>query len=196
MNILRKPDSLSYEGWEEWEKKVKKESPILYFIFEVIPDCFSSIRRYFLDIKYYILYRTTKKYHVVKTDLEPGYHDLDTRLIHSAFSLLVNFVEKEKGLERIDWSWTDEHRRVEKEIIDLYTWWKCSRSCREEIFDSYHRPEKEPSFRQMMLFNLDNEETREYYNYLDKLVNQEEKWFKEDTENLKRLIDIRSHLWV
>lgn len=47
------------------------------------------------DVERFIAYRTYDKYHVVKTDLSPGYYDKDTILLHSVFALLVDFVEVE-----------------------------------------------------------------------------------------------------
>lgn len=41
-------------------------------------------------------YRTTRKYHTINIPtLKPGYYDIDTRLLHGMFSLLVDFVEIE-----------------------------------------------------------------------------------------------------
>lgn len=42
-------------------------------------------------------YRTLRKYHIVDTKLEPGYHESDTLVMHSVFSILVDFVEMQKA---------------------------------------------------------------------------------------------------
>jgi len=55
------------------------------------------LKTYLKDIERWIAHRTYDKYHVVKTDLKPGYYDIDTRILHSNFTLLVDFVEIEKA---------------------------------------------------------------------------------------------------
>lgn len=47
------------------------------------------------NLKWWILYRTTQKYHLVNTKLEPGYYDKDWLMLNACFSLLVDFVERE-----------------------------------------------------------------------------------------------------
>ncbi len=53
-----------------------------------------------------IAYRTYEKYHTVKTDLVPGYRDIDERMLHACFSLLVDFVEIECA--SMNWELDDE----------------------------------------------------------------------------------------
>jgi len=47
------------------------------------------------NLYYWVRYRTFDKYHVIKTDLKPGYYDKSTQYFHSCFSILVDFVELE-----------------------------------------------------------------------------------------------------
>ena len=49
------------------------------------------------DIKYWVLYRTTRRYNTVNMykTLKPAYYDIDTRLVHANFTLLSEYVEKE-----------------------------------------------------------------------------------------------------
>lgn len=73
------------------------------------------------SVERWIAYRTYDKYHVVKCDgLKPNYHELETRLLHSAFGLLKEFVElqcaqanfddalpvpsRESGMIYLDWA--------------------------------------------------------------------------------------------
>lgn len=55
------------------------------------------LKTYLKDIERWIAHRTYDKCHVVKTDLKPGYYDIDTRMLHSNFTLLVDFVEIDKA---------------------------------------------------------------------------------------------------
>lgn len=71
-----------------------------------------------------IRHRYFNKFHIVKMPtLEPGYYDIDTRMLHANFALLVDYVEKEEPFDRIDWNSDPEHQRVAKEIKELYAWW-------------------------------------------------------------------------
>ena len=64
---------------------------------EKLYDIWFDIKNAVKNAERWIAFRTYDKYHVVKTDLEPGYYDIDTRILHSNFSLLVDFVEIEKA---------------------------------------------------------------------------------------------------
>src|SRR3989338_10752837 len=61
--------------------------------------------------------------------LKKGWHDKDEILLHAAFQLLVDFIEKEHP-ERIGWSADKMHRQVWREIKSLYKWWKKTRPAR------------------------------------------------------------------
>lgn len=50
---------------------------------------------WYSDFVCWIRHRTWDKYHIVKTDLEPGYYDKDEIMLHANFSLLVDYVENE-----------------------------------------------------------------------------------------------------
>ena len=64
---------------------------------EKLYDIWFDIKNAVKNAERWIAFRTYDKYHVVKTDLEPGYYDIDTRILHSNFTLLVDFVEIEKA---------------------------------------------------------------------------------------------------
>ena len=64
---------------------------------EKLYDIWFDIKNAVKNAERWIAFRTYDKYHVVKTDLEPGYYDIDTRILHSNFTLIVDFVEIEKA---------------------------------------------------------------------------------------------------
>lgn len=83
-----------------------------------------KIKQKINDIAWWIKYRTTHRYHVVKTGLGPGYYDCDTVILHTNFTILVNYVEGElaskmismvydqrKNLYPIPWYWFDNFQR-------------------------------------------------------------------------------------
>jgi len=89
------PDSLDMDGWDEFNAKFKKEARIRYFFAEVLSDKFAQIGNVLHNIAWGIRYRTVRRYHLVNTKLPPGYHEIDTRMLHANFELLVDYVEIE-----------------------------------------------------------------------------------------------------
>jgi len=89
------PNALDMDGWNTFEDKFRKKAPIRYFIkyfiAQRIGDVFSSLSR----IAWSIRYRTVCKYHLVNTKLNPGYHEIDERMLHANFELIVDYVEIE-----------------------------------------------------------------------------------------------------
>lgn len=67
------------------------------FIEEYINFPLYILKKYAKGVERWIAHRTYDKYHIVKTDLQPGYYDIDTRILHSNFTLLTDFVEIEKA---------------------------------------------------------------------------------------------------
>ncbi|MBI4670939.1 MAG: hypothetical protein HY741_04620 [Chloroflexi bacterium] len=134
--------------------------------------------------------------------LDKGWHDRDEILLHACFQVLVDFVEQEKPDQILDWSHSDESRRVWKEIMSLYRWWKEKRPARTSPLDDKklrHPPfrfKKIPGADLSELVEPDRRKYAAYYRALKKDAALEEKWLREDQRNLQRLIEIRPHLWT
>lgn len=107
------------------------------------------------DAKWWIQYRFNPehKYNVVYTDLKPGYHCQDTRILHACMGILCDYIEefkgkypeekdKDKSAEQIieefnkelrapDNAWggdcSDQADRQEK-ALKIYRWWKYEKS--------------------------------------------------------------------
>lgn len=62
---------------------------------EYRPNLLTKLSWQLEKIQDFVRYRTYDKYHIIKTDLEPGYYDKDTLILEANFALLVSFVEKE-----------------------------------------------------------------------------------------------------
>lgn len=97
-----KPHSATPEEWASWEKKAKIK-PVRYWLAEEGLDLVQNIVLLPLNILRnllsYIDNRWIHKTHALTSILKPGkWHDLDTRLLHSLFDELVNFVEIELAL--------------------------------------------------------------------------------------------------
>lgn len=91
------PCSGTADEWVDFEFRFKKEAPIRYFLTQKLP--FVSWKRVswkYAEVTRWIRYRLVR-YHVVHTGLKPGYYEIDTKMLHANFQLLVDFVEVEKA---------------------------------------------------------------------------------------------------
>ena len=134
--------------------------------------------------------------------LDKGWCDKDHVMLHAAFQLLVDFVEKEKPDQIVDWNSHPEHKHAWKEIRSLYKWWTQTRPSRKSPLDDKKlkkppmRWEKIPGTNNKQLINWDKKEYPEYEKALKKHWRLEIKWEEEDKQNLHRLVDIRGFLWT
>lgn len=169
-----------------------------------------DIHQVFRDIIYYIRNRWLTKTHSLTSNLPRGqYQDLDNRLLHCNFDALVDFVEIElaqlqkcvqeqvyhfsngrcakAGVDNLLWASRLTHPDDDtillpqalgaQEILALYQWWTNERSTRKDPFA----------------------EMSDDYEYKDtdfSGIALEEQYYKEDTEMLVRLMQVRSHLWT
>lgn len=90
------PYAATFDGWDQFEQKFKKNAIIRYYLNESISYIRSKSRR-LKDIKYWFLYRfhPCHRYHVVDSGLGYGYHDKRETMLHAMFNLLVDYVEVE-----------------------------------------------------------------------------------------------------
>lgn len=118
---------MTAEEWDDWDTNVRKNYPIRYFLTEILPIEFRVFKRRIDDIKWWMLYRTTHRYHVVRTGLRPGYYDCDNTILNINFNILTSYVEIEtasksismsysdrKTLYPMPWYWLDNHRKRTK----------------------------------------------------------------------------------
>lgn len=145
----------------------------------------NKIDWYFLRRKltrpfWWFRYRFCKEhqYHIIRTELEPTYWDCDTRILHGAFTPFKNFMDniyEDKGHVIWDYSEVEPDEHIPQEYIDerkelwnemeTLYYWWVTRDLREDILNEKWTLEAEEAF------------------------------YKEETEMLKRLMDIRRCLW-
>lgn len=109
------------------------------------------------DIKYWFMYRflPEHKYHVVYTDLKPGYYDIDEVMLHACMKLLRRYVEDElHGVKEIqDWIdelkksadnkdyFTEVHSKSQlqhlEDTLEIYNWWMFQRQKEWELYDKH-----------------------------------------------------------
>ena len=141
------------------------------------------------------------KYLKIET-LEKGWHDKDEILLHAAFQLLVDFVEREDPGNIVDWNSDESHKHRWKEIRELYEWWKRERPSRKSPLDDKRlkippmKFKKLPGSELSQLVEPDKKKYANYYQALKKHGRLEKKWEEEDQRNLHRLVEIRGFLWT
>ncbi len=134
--------------------------------------------------------------------LEKGWCDKDEVLLHAAFQLLTDFIEKEKPETIIDWNADELQKKTWKEIKLLYNWWKKERPARKSPLEDKrlkHPPwkfKKIPGSDLREMVEPDKKKYANYYRALEEHWKLEQKWEKEDQRNLHRLINIRKFLWT
>ncbi len=134
--------------------------------------------------------------------LDKRYYDRDTILLHAAFQVLVDFIEKEQPDKIIDWNYDKTNKHAWREMQSLYKWWKAVRPQRKSPLDDkklVHPPlkfKKIPGSDNTELVMPDKKKYARYYKTLEEDYKLEMKWHKEDQRNLHRLIEIRSFLWT
>lgn len=186
------------------------------------------MRNLFEDGLYWFRRRFVPEYqhHIVRTGLEPGWHDCDEVMMHACFKLLERYVESEcGGADELD-RWSADliakpdpnapegvgEAQAERQLTatELYRWWKVDRPARvaredELVQDLYGR--------KWGLKALDEPhevlgvKVTQGYGPLEpprdgdeekraELDEIEERSFPEDQRMLHRLIDIRGSLWT
>jgi hypothetical protein len=133
--------------------------------------------------------------------LKSGWCDRDEILLHAAFQILADYMEKEKPGRIIDWSHDAPHRKAWREINDLYLWWKKKRPARKGPFELRkiaHPPLKfeKTEDGHSRLMRHDPKKYAAYDRALRQMTRVEARWHAEDQKNLHRLIDIRECLWT
>lgn len=147
---------------------------------------------------YWLKCRLWRPFNQIKiSTLSPDYHDIDYRMLHACFQLLVDYVEREKPFDHIDWNWTEESKFAGKEIKELYDWWKNEYpTYDQQLIDLFHGIES-PEVREFFA-DLDKK-TNKYPEYMAALskYNVMQNVFDEKAQtNLMRLIAIRENLWT
>ena len=109
----------------------------------------------------YIRFRTYDRYDRIKLNsLEPSYYDVDTRLLHGMFNLLVDFVEIEKANMEIIFGEDDLYSRP-----TFHKWYSRIYRRIKKLFSTQRFPEKGLAYLDWEINNTDKdfpESQREY----------------------------------
>ena len=109
------PGALTSEGWSSFDNEFHMKAPIRYWFHRDFKKIFVyPIKWKYEAIYHWIRYRTTDRYHVIKTGLPPGYVEADRVMLNVNFNLLKNFVEIQKAArqywqEEVEKTWCEKH---------------------------------------------------------------------------------------
>jgi hypothetical protein len=123
----RKLSAGTSKEWYEWTKASKESNPIRYWLAEEGLDYLENIWLYIPnrinDVRYYINNRWVHQTHgMYASSLTKGkWHEFDTRLLHSMFDQLVDFVEIDQAWHYVVWN--DEEQKKYNVPYWRKQWW-------------------------------------------------------------------------
>jgi len=201
--------------WDRIDKENKIKYPIRYFLNEVlIPNTWWPVSRFTSDVMSKIRYGWYEKLYLIDTNLSHDYHEVDERLLHGMFSLLVDFVEIEKawmevifnnGYKRPWWILNRFRSRIlgmrylDWEITLMDTSDKPQAESAQIIKDLYIwwvdvRPNRLDPYDLMVKWDDMSEDEKSHTSKQITVI--EQKYYDEDTEMLNKLVGIRNSLWT
>lgn len=206
----KKPYALSFEDWDIWKEKQRKERPWRYWMSDTVLRKLQDFLYYPYDlwhsIKCYLRNRYITQTHVLKSDLKKGqWYDLDTRILHALFNELVEFVEIELA-HLSKWDPNKKYKfkngRCIEAAYDYFEW-------ANNLTEDYSEKQKEDSIKIKKLYEWWIKErpkrsnplmtiTKETHGkYYFRLIDEiEQEYAQEDTNKLIELIKIRGSLWT
>ena len=150
------------------------------------------------DIKYYLKNLIFRRHHLIRTKLPKGqWYDTDTRLLYGMMNLLIEYLEKEKPFEIVNWDSDEDHKKARDEMIAIRDWWLNYDNRKKEIekaLDEWHS--KKFVSGDHWIRDINAEDTPEVKVLFDKLHALEAKLLEEEEEMLIRLVKIRGYLWT
>jgi hypothetical protein len=215
-----KPHALGLEEWDEWTEAAKKAHPFRYWLADTalnkLQDIIYFPRTVYRSIDGYLDNRFVVKTHCLTSDLKKGHwYDMDTRILHSLFGGLVQFVEMElsgmnrigkgkkprysrkDGLEYLDWeiglTYEDEETKEAKPTPQAES---AKEVKRLYLWWKDERPKRQDPWDLVgedPLGDPDKLEYREKYGAMDDL---EKKYEEEDTQAMISLIKLRGGMWT
>lgn len=111
---MAKPNAATSEAWNAWHKSAKMKK-FRYWLAEEGLDGLQKFiywpMSHLQNLRYYIINRWLHKTHALTSNLKRGqWHEFDTRLLHSAFDSLVDFVEIEQAAMHLICSDADQRK--------------------------------------------------------------------------------------
>jgi len=174
--------------------------------FTKMTDKFADLKCHLYDIKFKFKNRFITKSFLIDTKLDKNvWHDTDYRMLYGNMQLLVEFVEKEKPFDIVDYDSCEYDRKVKETIIKIYTWWKNYPRRQNEISAILDRwcesrqkdcPIKNNNSVDAFIANLNCPSSIQTNQISKELDDAENKLLQEEDEMLNELITIRKSLWT
>jgi len=172
------PFAMMINDWNNWEKHIKKEYPIQYWLRESFQYTF---RRYYRTIKGLKRYIINPRRRMRNAVFSVQYMDLVELVPHFHFQAIIEFVEVEKTFEVTDWSEEGVSEKGKK-LKGLYNYVKYERPfLLEKLNTAYEQIE------------ITTEYDLNRYNEVD-TISKEIK--NKDTELCIWVIQNRDYLWT
>ena len=128
-----------------------------------------------------------KAYNIIKINSLPStWTDRDEVLLHASFQILTDFIEKEKPFEHFNIN-ESQNKEDWLKLKKLYKWWKKRKSKQELAFKKLDL--KYPK-------SKNTEELSSGYKKYQKIYALDIAFYKEDTDKIKELADLRKLLWT
>jgi len=125
--------------------------------------------------------------------------DKNRVLLYACFQILVDFIEKEKPQNIVDYKHDARHRAEWKELQELYRYWKSEHPKEEKKVDHlmtiWHRTFREKTVPVPGKPYADRIVVHNDLKAFRRLCKAQDELEKTEQDMLKRLVDIRQHLW-
>lgn len=161
-------------------------------------DYYYSFLRWFNN-KWWSLrnYLTGKRYDIVKLGISNHFRDCDFRLEKALEVLFLEFIQKEKPFERVDYDWCDESRANKEILLEILNFFIKERAEWEAKIENLNNLRYGIQNKRAgeWLYKINNP-TEEENKLLLESMKLEEDFEARKTEIYKKLIDVRGSLWT
>jgi hypothetical protein len=126
------PCALGLYGWKEADQFFKSNYPVQYFLRNKIPRLYNGyLVMYMRDLKRKIQWSLRNPRKEMRNSVFPAHwQDLTETIIKFHVEAVIEFVEREKCFQKIDYSSDELHKKFEKELTEMYLY---ARTTRQEL---------------------------------------------------------------
>jgi hypothetical protein len=178
--------------------------------------CHHEIRQFLLRFRvfrqldhaaYWLRTHTWDRYHMLdisnrRNGYTWGWMDRSEGILFANMAMLVDFVEKERAFEVINWESDEGHIEAAKELREIYEWWTHLRKIEH---DEYER-RSDAAYKDFQftftplpggMQRLDPpDETPEQRKERNAIWAEEDRLYQKDTDMMIRLIKVRGAMWT
>ena len=98
------PHALSAKGWRLFKEEFRRKAPVRYWLQQKSTSLRHALSFPLQRLVDWFRYRTSRRYHIVKTGLTPNYYEVAARMLHANFNLLKDYVEVEQAWHYLVWN--------------------------------------------------------------------------------------------